>query len=482
MSLMRLLTIPLLFSLVYVHAQGNQAQYLNGKKYFAEGSYRDAMGSFQNLTDDREFGAYATFYYALSAYQQGLPKVALDTWKQAAIKFPTWDQAKEVDYWIAKVSIEQKKYLEGVRYMKRLPEDQANKLITSILDKIDLPALKEAFSENDSNKDLALLYFKALSHQPFEQQDQTMILNLSSRFGFKVDNVVEDYSIVKKKHYAVALVLPFLFDSLQNPQSVIRNSIIYEMYQGMLLGRDSLESKGVSLRLFPYDTYKRKDKAQRLVSRGVLDKADVIIGPLYSGPNEVISAYSIKKEIPMINPLSANQDVISDNSYAYLFKPSYQTQGRMAGEYAKNKFQRNKKAIVLFETERDKLVAQAYHETIKDDFDIVLYDQLTQENALKMQLDFTEQYEHSLDSLTKSQIDSISDLPGRFIRSRVKRDEQTGSVIRNDKGEEVRSYYEMKFKIPKDTIGHIFAATSSNLLANNLISLTEVRGDSIGII
>lgn len=476
--------IVIFFSLAFLtlNAQSNQVEYLKGKKFFTEGNYREAMGSFQILTEDTEFGAYATFYYALAAYRQGMRNVAIDTWKQVATKYPSWDQNVEVNYWLAKVSFEQKNYLDAAKYSSLLSTELCGQVIDASISLVDLEELRKAYNVNESNKGLAYLYFKALSSQPYELRDQTMIRYLSSRYGFEVEEVLDEYTIVKKDKYSIALVLPFLFDSLQNPQSVIRNRIIYEMYQGIRLGRDSLKALGINLRLYPYDTYKSKERTQRLISRGVLDKADVIIGPLYSGPNEVMQEFSKKKEIPMINPLSSNGQAISENTNAFLFKPSYETQGIKAGEYAKKKFQRNKNAMVLFETERDKMVAEAYHRAIKDDFDIVLFDQITKEDALQLQLDFTEQYEESCDHLAKSQIDSISDIPGRFVRSKVRRDPGTGSIIRNDKGENTYSYYEMKFKIPRDTIGHIFAATSSNLLANNIISLSEVRGDSIGII
>lgn len=441
------------------------------------------MGGFQSLADHKVFGAYASFFYALSAYHQELPKVALDMWKQILVKYPTWDQRREVDYWIAKASLERKLYLNGVEYLERLPEDLRNSLLRSIDTKSDLEGLQRASQAQPDNNLIALLYFQALADVPYEQRDLEALTALSNKFNFSLDEIVSDFPVVKKEKYGIALVLPFMFDSLQSPQTVIRNAIIFDLYQGMNFAKDSLAKKGISLEFFPFDTKKLGGKSLEISRSEKLKKADLIIGPLYADPNKIISAYSKEHEIPMINPLSSTGSIVGDNPLGFLFKPSFDTQGRIAGEYAKEKFTKNKNAIIVFEKERDRVIASAYKEVIEaDSFNVVFYDQLTNEDALKLQLDFTEQYEEVLDSLTQDEIDSIALIPNRFVRSRVVRDENTGRIVRDRNGEDLLEYYEMKFTIPFDTIGHIFAATGSNLFANNMISLTEVRGDSIGII
>ncbi|MFK7952309.1 MAG: hypothetical protein AB8B73_05640, partial [Ekhidna sp.] len=162
----------------------------------------------------------------------------------------------------------------------------------------------------------------------------------------------------------------------------------------------------------------------------------------------------------------------------------YETQGRMAANFASSTFTKNKKVLIFYETERDSLVAEAYKNTIqRDSFFIVKYQRLTTEGALEVQRDFTEQYEFRLDTLfNQKEIDSIALLPGRYVRNRVLRDEKTKRILKDNNGEDKLEYYEVKFMVDRDSVGHIFAATSSNLLVNNLISLVDVRSDTIGLI
>lgn len=458
-------------------------EYLEAKRQFSMGNYKVAMQSFQSLSNDAVFGEYASFYYALSALKLDQPKVALDMWKQIQVKYPDWDKKQEVDYWLTYTYFDQDKLWEGFKQSEQLPEQWRNYLIDSFLGKLSIEGLDSAYALNPNNRHIAEFYFEAVKAQPYDERDQLLLLELAEKFDFEIGSD-ESLPVIKKDEYAVAVVMPFMYESLGNPQSVIRNSIIFDLYQGMELAQKDLEKEGIKINLFPFDTQKKGSVTYNLIKDKKLEKADVIVGPLYSGPNKYISDYSKEKKITMVNPLSSNEEIIGDNPYAYLFKPSYSTQGRKAAEYAAKKFTKNKKLFIFYETDRDSIVADAYLKAIeRDSFFVVRFDRLTNEDAQQIQKDFTEQYEVRLDTMyAQDEIDSIALIPGRIVRTRSLRNERTGRIMRDENGEDVIEHYEVKFKVQPDSIGHIFAATSSNLLANNFISMVEVRSDSIGLI
>lgn len=464
-------------------SQSNQGEYLEAKRQFALGNYQVAKQSFQSLSDDPIFGAYASFYYALSALKLEQPKVAEDMWKQIQVKYPAWDKQPEVDYWLAYIAFEQNKLWQAFRNAEKLPENWKGDLIHSFLSKMSVGALDSAYALNPNNKYIGQYYANAIKKQPYDKRDQLMLIELAEKFDLEI-GPDENLPLIKKDEYAIAVVLPFIFESLETPQTVIRNSIIFDLYQGMKLAEEELKEDRITLNLFPFDTQKKGSVTYDLIRDKKLDNADVIIGPLYSGPAKYIDQFSKEKKITMINPLSSNSEIIGDNPYSYLFKSSYSTQGREAAKFAAKKFTKNKKLFIFYETDRDSIVAQSYLETIqKDSFFVVRFDRLTNEDAQQIQKDFTEQYEVRLDTMySQSEIDSIAQLPGRIVRTRSLRNEKTGRIIRDYRGEDVIESYEVKFKVQPDSIGHIFAATSSNLLANNFISMVEVRSDSIGLI
>lgn len=473
----------LILSFLLGFSQSRQGEYLEAKRQFSLGNYQVAMQAFQSLTDDSTFGEYASFYYALSALKADRPKVAEDMWKQIQIKYPDWEKKQEVDFWLTYVAFDQGNMWQAFRRSEELPENWKNFLIDSFLGKMSIESLDSAYALNPNNRYIGEYYAKALKAQPYEERDQFLLQELAEKFDISVVTE-ESLPLIKKEEYAVAVVLPFMFESLETPQSVIRNSIIFDLYQGMELAQKELAKERVKLNLFPFDTQKKGSVTYELIKNKKLENADVIIGPLYSGPSNYISRYSKENGITMVNPVSSNEAIIGDNPYSYLFKPAYSTQGREAAKYAARKFTDNKKLFIFYETDRDSIVANAYRERIEmDSFFVVQFARLSNEDAQQIQKDFTEQYEVRLDTLySQDEIDSIALLPGRIVRTRSLRNEETGRIIRDDEGNDVIESYEVKFTVQPDSIGHIFAATSSNVLANNFISMVEVRSDSIGII
>ena len=479
---------PLIISLLIIsasfsYAQSSQSEYLEAKRQFSLGNFKVAMQSFQGLTNDPVFRQYASFYYALAAYKLEQYQVALDMWKQIKAKFPKWDKNGEVDYWIADTYFKQGKLWDAFKKVEELPENWKDYLIEAALSKVSLEGLDSAYALNRKNAYIAKYYAKAIKRQPYDEQDRLMLEELSEKFDLGT-NEKSDLPLIKKDSFAIAVVLPFMFEAIDKPQTVTRNAIIFDLYQGMKFAQRDLKENGIHLNLFPFDTKKKGAVTYDLIKSGKLDDADLIIGPLYGGPNKYISQFSQENKITMINPLSSNGEIIGDNPYAYLFRPSYSTQGRKAAEFAAKKYTKNKKLFIFYETDRDSIVANAYLKRIeKDSFFVIRFDRLTDEDALQIQRDFTEEYDIRLDTMyTQREIDSIASIPGRIVRTRSLRNEATGRIIKDKNGEDVIESYEVKFTIQPDSIGHIFAATSSNLLANNFISMVEVRSDSIGII
>ena len=470
----------LLFAAGY--GQSNQAEYLEAKRQFSLENYQAAKLAFRDLTSDQTFGEYASFYYALSAYRNEEVKLALDMWKQMVMNNASWDQIDEVNYWLAHVSFEQQDYDKAFDFLKVLPTDLRELVVQQHVASLDVSELRKAYEQDPDNPQIASLLLGAMSQGSFGDRDIELITFLSEKFDLPASGSKSNLPEIFKEKYSIAVVLPFMFESIENPQPVLKNSIIWNLFQGMRLAKSDLSNEGIEVELFPYDTRKSGQITSQLVENGQLDEVDVIVGPLYSGPNSVISSYSVENEVTMINPLSSNSELIGDNPFAYLFMPSYETQGREAAKFVAKKYNDNKKTFVFYETARDSIVAKAYLDELeRHGFFVVRFEQLSRESA--QQLDFTEKYEVRLDhTFSREEIDSIQLIPGRLVKSKPLRNAQNGSLIKDEEGNVVNMLYEERFSVETDSIGHIFVATSSKSLANNFISLSEVRVDTIEII
>jgi len=107
-------------------------QYFNGKSLFREGKYNLAMETFKPLlTSDRnnQYSEYATFYYALSAYNLGYKSLAKTNFNQIKTLHPAWDKMDDVNYWIGKINLEDKDYFQGLKILALV---QDKNLLTSV--------------------------------------------------------------------------------------------------------------------------------------------------------------------------------------------------------------------------------------------------------------------------------------------------------------------------------------------------------------
>ncbi|MDE0472911.1 MAG: hypothetical protein OXH57_13360 [Ekhidna sp.] len=414
----RLISSALVFSFLFGFSQSAQKEYLEAKRQFSLGNYSSAQLSFKSLVNDNTFGAYSSFYYALSGLKQGNKKEAYDMFLQIVRNYPKWNKIEEVNYWLSHIALSLKKYQEGFTHIERLSDGLKESLLRNQFSDYTVDDLKKIHEIVPDNRRLANYLIKGILAQPYSERDYTLLSHLSNKFNIDVMGAARELKVVKKNKYAIAAVLPFMYESLENPWTVIKNSVIFNLYQGMKMAQNDLKKDGILLEIFPIDTKKQRSETQKIISDRSLENADVIIGPLYEGPNDVMDQYSKENEIPMINPLSFNSEIVKDNPYSFLFKPSYHTQGKVAAVYAKENFKENKLAYILYENRRDSIVASAYKEEIeKEGFLVVRFEQMTNESARQIQKDFTEKYEFRLDTMyTAGQLDSIDLLPGRYVK------------------------------------------------------------------
>jgi outer membrane protein assembly factor BamD (BamD/ComL family) len=95
-------------------------QYSNAKALFKEGKYNLAMETFKALipvSQKNQYSEYATFYYALSAYNLGYKALAKTSLNQIKTLYPAWEKLNEVNFWIGKINLEDKDYFQGMKIL-----------------------------------------------------------------------------------------------------------------------------------------------------------------------------------------------------------------------------------------------------------------------------------------------------------------------------------------------------------------------------
>jgi len=135
-----------------------------------------------------------------------------------------------------------------------------------------------------------------------------------------------------KKDFKVALMLPF-FSALktdepvetestingeipENPvirqQEIIGRSFI-EFYEGFLLALDTLRSKGLSVKLYVYDTERDTLKVKKIIQQLYSVQPDLIIGPAYSDDVKLVGQFALNQGINLVSPLSTRSELVTEN-------------------------------------------------------------------------------------------------------------------------------------------------------------------------
>lgn len=456
-----------------------QQKYLNGKELFSAGRYSLAMETFKELTNPEVpngFNEYASFYYALSAYHGGQPFIARDMFLQIESRYYQWRKMDEVYLWLTKIYFELDDFSRALEISAKIVSDQVNKKVRNLeaaeLKRMnDLDSLKMLMDRFPNDPILAERLVQRISEQPMAVREIGLMESLVNEFDLNrsVFNVPDYSNNEKKASYNIAVIMPFMYNSLSDTRSIMRNSLVTSLYEGMLLAVDELDIVGKPVNLFCYDTQRSEAKTGEILQNDELKSMDLIIGPLYPEPSRVVSEFSYDYNINMINPLSSNGEVMGNNPYSFLYKSSTETQAYSAANFSRKNFS-NKTAIIIYEqNERDSVFANIYKEELeKDSFNIIWFKGLNETNSRQALDSITATYERDLFGKELDSLRAIENYPIKLKHKEHSYDPD--------------EWYEESLVIAPDSVGHIMMVSGKALFAANSISAVAVRGDKIPLI
>lgn len=98
------------------------------------------------------------------------------------------------------------------------------------------------------------------------------------------------------------------------------NDRFSEYYKGILLGLNALKAEGISVNVRFLNTGAADAKVREHIRSGALDKADLIIGPVYADAFEPVAEFAAQNGIPVVSPLGAVG--AEGNPYVYEAPPA----------------------------------------------------------------------------------------------------------------------------------------------------------------
>ena len=480
---MRLIfSILLVFLLVAAgYAQTSQQQFLDGKFSYNQQNYAAAIPLFTEIIADPTFGPYATFYLSLSHFYSGNSKLALELLSQLQAKFPAFKQMEEVNFWRAYIFFSMGDNMSAIHQSNKLNDPAMQRgMFMEFLKDVSFEDMKRLYLQYGDNQVLAEALIAKGMKTTLSDADLAYLNEVVLNSGVEL-SALGDNPVIQRNTYTIAALLPFMFDGLASADRVIRNTLVMDLYQGMQLARDMLEADGKPINLLPFDTRKDAKHTEVILKNKGMEKVDLIVGPLFPEPIDVVNKFSIEKRVNVLNPVTSNSKVFSSNPSAFIQKPSYETMAQRAADFMALQAKKPEAMIYYENKSPENVMAKAYKDAIEQrGFKVTQYGAVDVKSSRALLAQFTNQKEINL-NISDEEAIRLRDVEGRLIRSRSLYDASGREVKRPDGTPEVQ-YYEMVFTFDTDSLDHIFAVTRSNVIANNFVGAVESNPDSVRLL
>lgn len=95
-----------------------------------------------------------------------------------------------------------------------------------------------------------------------------------------------------------------------------------EFYEGVLLAVDSMQKRGMNIKLNVFDTQRKADSIREFIYSEEFLETDLIIGPIYERVQKEVAKIAAENRIPIVSPLASQSGITNNNPYYFQVIPS----------------------------------------------------------------------------------------------------------------------------------------------------------------
>jgi ABC-type branched-subunit amino acid transport system substrate-binding protein len=324
-----------------------------------------------------------------------------------------------------------------------------------------LEALRELHDKYPEDAEVGESLARELGKQPLSKEEMDQLRLLVDNYNLSEEEITNQFvgqSRFKDK-YKVAVCFPFMVEEVNQDRRLNSNQWVLDLFQGIQLAHGDLTSDNVDIELYAYDTKRDSLKMAEKLLSDELQGMDLIIGPLYPGPSKIASDFAFEQKINILNPLSSNGEIIFNNPYSFLFHPSDQTQAKVAGNFMAERLDTEKKALIIYSSRSgDSIAANQYRSVL---------------------------VEKGIEVIMMEPIPTVdSEQVAKFVSDNLYQiftpepDDPVLLVVEKDDEEEDNR---KEVFIPRSDLGHVFVASTNELVVANVIGTLDNIGAQISI-
>ncbi|MCP4123440.1 MAG: amino acid ABC transporter substrate-binding protein [Bacteroidetes bacterium] len=207
-------------------------------------------------------------------------------------------------------------------------------------------------------------------------------------------------TVLPKKAYKIALLLPFSLDEYQPEFQDVEmtnfkraTEIALEFYQGFEMAINNMEQNELDAEIFVFDTENSPSKLRSILNGSSFPKADLIIGPIFNNNLRIAAEYSKRHKIPLISPLSSSTDITADNPYYYSANGTSESHYEALAQHIKKFYPADTVHVIHNSTSKSREVIQTLkkiNQTILMD-DPIVYSEIpmtTESNTFDLKSEF----------------------------------------------------------------------------------------------
>lgn len=194
--------------------------------------------------------------------------------------------------------------------------------------------------------------------------------------GFLIEKDCDMVFVSPDSIYRVALMLPLFLEQvdsvlLKSPANVklltAKPFSFIHFYEGFMIAVDSLvNTRNLKLELKVYDIDNNITKVDVAMQDPWLKNADLIIGPFYIKPFEMMMGFADTNGIMIVNPLTNRSNLVDNQPNLVKVKPSYYSQIDYVKNLVKDRYVDNNVFIVRMDDNGDSTIIADLSRELKE--------------------------------------------------------------------------------------------------------------------
>lgn len=145
-------------------------------------------------------------------------------------------------------------------------------------------------------------------------------------------------------------------------------------YEGFMIAADSMvSSRNMKLDLKVYDVDNDVKKADSAIIDPWLATADLIVGPFYLKPFNVVKNFAVEHNIPIVNPITQRSEIVDNHPNVIKVKPSLDAQMAPLDSIIRNYYHSNNVFIVRKDSFSDDVFIEKINEIVERNIDSCSY-------------------------------------------------------------------------------------------------------------